>query len=169
MTDLFVLARSGQLADFDAESLRAARDRHGGGLLHARLQPETLRHLLLAGLDPNGRDRRGLTPLMCQQHLECNRLLLEAGADLHATDLQGNSVLAYQAGALDGCCGYLAPDFAVLDALLEAGAALPTDQQLEQWIADALARVSAGVEYNDARRFEGWARQLMTGRDQPRA
>lgn len=87
--------------------------------------------MLLAGLDPNGRDRRGLTPLMCQQHLECNRLLLEAGADLHATDLQGNSVLAYQAGAL--------------------------------------ARVSAGVEYNDARRFEGWARQLMTGRDQPGA
>lgn len=32
---------SGQLAAVDAESLRAARDRHGGGLLHCRLQPET--------------------------------------------------------------------------------------------------------------------------------
>lgn len=85
-----------------------------------------------------------------------NRLLLEAGADPNALDAQGHCALDYQSGALDGFCGYCAPDFEALDALLEGGALPPDEEQGRRWMENAWSQVCAAGEANDARRLESW-------------
>jgi len=73
--------------------------------LHLARNPDVLRRLLQLGLPLEARDATGRTPL----HQHCTRravgcvgVLLEAGADIHATDNEGLGVLHYSALAIDG-------------------------------------------------------------------
>lgn len=160
MRELFSQARRGQLeAGLEPETARAARDGSGRSLLHVCDHPDTLRHLLELGLDPNARDVSGQTPLMRMRQAECNRLLLASGADLAAVDAAGNTVLSHQTGSLIHSIGYCAPDFKALDVLVEAGIAPPTPAQAEIWIADARGQVTAALEHNDACAFDAWVRK----------
>lgn len=75
-------------------------------------QLEPMRLLLDAGADPNARDVDGCTPLMSARSAEAVRLLLVHGADVRICDQTGGTALASQRD----------PD--AIQALLEAGAAV---------------------------------------------
>ncbi|MEQ1839997.1 MAG: hypothetical protein ABL994_06300 [Verrucomicrobiales bacterium] len=135
-------------------SLRGYR---GGTLLHEVTRPGILRGLLAAGLDPDARDADGRTPLMRYgRDLEENRLLLEAGADIHAVDSRGRNILWYQALPPINVIGYLAPDFAALDYLLEAGVPRPTAAEAARWVEEANSCVTSALENNQAGDFRNW-------------
>lgn len=74
------------------------------------------RALLEQGMEPDGRDSAGITPLMeasYYQNKEVVRLLLESGAAVNGADLQGIRPLALAAAR---------GDIEILDLLLEKGA-----------------------------------------------
>lgn len=87
-----------------------------GNHLHSAVygSPEQVEFLLQKGVDPNGRDRDGETPLIhvakfekfdeeTQKKMD---LLLDHGADIWACDKEGNSVFFHATGNLD-CLKYL--------------------------------------------------------------
>ncbi|MBN9419790.1 MAG: hypothetical protein J0I12_30315 [Candidatus Eremiobacteraeota bacterium] len=159
MDELFRQIEAGQAIPEEIQG--QLRDRQGRTLLHVAYRPADIARLLAAGLDANARDDRGRTPLMRFQHkAECNRLLLQAGADLHAKCQEGGSVLAHQAGAYSGGIGYCGPDYDGLQVLLEAGARPPGAAEGQSWCQAAHHQVCSGGEAMDARRFERWVTQL---------
>lgn len=105
-TDFFRHARYGHtddvLAMLDAGFDIAARDGAGATLMHylghvdyRRLWPR----LRAVGLPVDARDHQRRTPLrhaVALQHEEVVALLLDAGADPHATDTDGNSPITWQ-------------------------------------------------------------------------
>ena len=161
MDELFRQVEAGQAIP-DGIEVASARDRQGRTLLHLANRPEVVSRLLAAGLDANARDARCRTPLMqFQLKAECNRLLLEAGADIHAECSDGGSVLAHQAGAFMGGAGYCGPDYDGLQVLLDAGAPTPSVVEGQSWFEAAHEQVCSGGEAMDARRFERWVTGIM--------
>lgn len=79
--------------------------------------PETVRSLVEAGVEIDGRDERGLTPLMWAVKLEDRdemvQVLSELGADVDLASDNGNTALAMAAGA---------GNLSGVESLLEAGA-----------------------------------------------
>lgn len=144
--------------------LRSMRGPYGETLLHKARSAGPVVSLLGCGLDPNARDNRGRTPLMWFHDDEGNRALIAGGADLHAVDPHGNTVLAQQSGGLESSYGYSRPDYDALEGLIRAGVRLPTPEEAELWIGNAHACVSHHVEDGEARRFEAWVRGLLTRR-----
>lgn len=162
MTDAELYDRILSLLSWDLpESLHSRlpslRGYRGGTLLHEVTRPAILRGLLAAGLDPDARDADGRTPLMRYgRGIEDNRLLLEAGADVHAVDSRGRNILWYQALPPVEMIGYLAPDFAVLEDLLEAGVPRPTAAEAARWVEEAISCVTSALENNQAGEFRNW-------------
>ncbi len=145
--------------------LPSLRGYRGGTLLHEVTRPAILSGLLAAGLDPDARDADGRTPLMRYgRGVEDNRLLLEAGADIRAVDSRGRNILWYQALPPVGVIGYLAPDFAVLDHLLNAGAPRPTAAEAVRWAEEANSCVTSAFENNQAGEFRNWL-EKVTGEE----
>ena len=97
--------RSGDVKTFVEVSLASPdlltkRDKHGATLLHwaaAHGQPEIAAFLLHNGSAPAAMDDAGSTPLHCAATAEVARKLIEAGADVNATDAKGNSPLGVAA------------------------------------------------------------------------
>lgn len=143
--------------------LRSMRGPYGETLLHKARTAGPVVSLLGCGLDPNARDDEGRTPLMWVHDAEGNRALVAGGADLHAVDPAGNTVLAHQSGGLESSVGYSPPDYEALQALIRAGVRLPTPAEAEMWIAGAHACVSHHMEDAAARQFEAWVHGLLTG------
>jgi hypothetical protein len=143
--------------------LPSLRGYRGGTLLHEVTRPAILRGLLSAGLDPDARDADGRTPLMRYgRGLEDNRILLEAGADVRAVDSRGRNILWYQALPPVEVIGYLAPDFAVLEDLLEAGVPRPTAAEAARWVEEAISCVTSAFENNQAGEFHRWMEKVVT-------
>jgi hypothetical protein len=90
------------LAMLDAGFDIAARDGAGATLMHYLARGEHARlwpRLRAAGLPVDGRDHQGRTPLrnaVAMQAEEVVTLLLDAGADPHATDVERNSPITWQ-------------------------------------------------------------------------
>lgn len=135
--------------------VRAARGRSNETALHVAYNGPTVRALLAAGLDPNARDERGRTPLLYRHDAEGNRLLLEAGADIHATTPDGYGALSSQVNASFG-----PPNYEALEVLLAAGARPPTPDEVRRWIQSAFAMVSSTGEQQDALSFEAWLQRF---------
>lgn len=147
-----------------APYLKTLRGPRGETLLHRARRAGPIVSLLGCGLDPNARDEMGRTPLMWFRDSEANRVLIAGGGDVHALDPKGNGALAHQSGGLEHSIGYSRPDYDALEALIAAGAKLPTPAEAEAWIACAHGCVSHHVEDGEARRFEAWVRELLTRR-----
>jgi len=120
---------------------RAARDEDGGGVLQASVfceNPELVRLLLDQGLDVNEADSDGFTPLMAaayQGDVATARLLVEAGADLHARGKFGLVIKALTAFEW----AKRERKKAVVDLLTQAGGpgADPAEAALERFAAVA--------------------------------
>jgi len=162
MTDTELYDRILSLLNWDIPGslhsrLPSLRGYRGGTALHEVTRPGILRGLLAAGLDPDAPDADGRTPLMRYgRGIEDNRILLEAGADIRAVDLRGRNILWYQALPPVEVIGYLAPDFAVLEDLLEAGVPRPTTAEAARWVEEANSCVTSALENNQAGEFRNW-------------
>ena len=95
----------GAMEAYDPQAIRDAvlhgadvrvRTNYRGGPMNVaavRDDLELLRLLHEHGADPNARDSRGMTPLLCQPSFRTAELLLSYGADPNATDTNGRSAL----------------------------------------------------------------------------
>jgi ankyrin repeat protein len=94
------VAAMGQNSEIVRELLRRgasvnARDTHSGAApLHQAMSLEVAKLLLARpDIDVNARDQKGKTPLMLCRNDPVARLLIERGANIHARDNQGATVL----------------------------------------------------------------------------
>lgn len=125
--------------------MRSWRDLRGNTLLHISQSPKTLKALVYAGLDPNARNKAGLTPLMIYpRDVECLGILITAGANPNLKTPSGHSALRLQ--AISEGCGFVGPDYKSLQYLIDEGAKPPTPAEVMAWGLDAQKMVSSGLE-----------------------
>jgi ankyrin repeat protein len=76
-----------------------ARDRNGQTVLfYSNSDPALTSRFLGLGVSPHARDADGKTPLFAARTTAVAKLLVDRGADIHAKDSTGTSVLSYQIG-----------------------------------------------------------------------
>lgn len=84
-------------------------------------QIDSIQVLIESGYDINAKDENGMTPLIyaaCRGHVECIKLLLDAGADVSITDNWGYD--AYHTAMLHGDFkGVTVEPFATIMSLLK--------------------------------------------------
>lgn len=85
-----------------------------------------------------------------------NLALIQAGADIHATDSEGLNALAHQALPPANYIGYCRPDPAALQVLLNAGISPPDPVTAERWKSMTLSKATSAIEYSEATSFCEW-------------
>ena len=72
------------------------KDTFGNSMLHVTCNTETVKSLLSVGLDVNGRNQLGRTPLQCaimHRNFDVADILIGNGSDVNARDIDGNTCL----------------------------------------------------------------------------
>ena len=127
-------------------------------LLHLAHRAETVAFLIECGCNPLAVDAEQSTTLM-HPGLEAksNQLLLAAGVNVHACDIQGHTAL-YRQCDFSGI-GWDNPDLDALQVLLDAG--LVDRNEIEAILDSARACVTSAGENNDVAFFEHFLRKYQ--------